>query len=95
MRAERLSCFVMALGGERGEDGVEVFEAGILDDDAAFAFFVFDFDLEAQGALEAALGFADVASGPFVRSSYHADEMARSPHAPSASTTTGGTVSKG
>jgi lipoate synthase len=23
------------------------------------------------------LGFADVASGPFVRSSYHADEMAR------------------
>ena len=27
----------------------------------------------------AALGFADVASGPFVRSSYHADEMASGP----------------
>jgi lipoic acid synthetase len=29
------------------------------------------------GRLARSLGFADVASGPFVRSSYHADEMAR------------------
>ena len=27
---------------EGGEDGVEVFEAGVFDDDFAFAFFVFD-----------------------------------------------------
>ncbi len=45
---------------QRGEDGVEVFEAGVLDDDAAFALLVFDVDLEAEGALEAVLGFADV-----------------------------------
>jgi lipoic acid synthetase len=36
------------------------------------------------GRLARGLGFADVASGPFVRSSYHADEMARSPASPSA-----------
>ncbi len=45
---------------ESGEDGVEVFEAGVLDDDAAFALLVLDVDLEAEGALEAVLGFADV-----------------------------------
>ncbi len=34
------------------------------------------------GRLARRLGFAEVASGPFVRSSYHADEMARlNPHA--------------
>lgn len=35
------------------------------------------------GRLARALGFRDVASGPFVRSSYHADEMARAPQAAS------------
>jgi lipoic acid synthetase len=34
-------------------------------------------EFEELGRLARALGFADVASGPFVRSSYHADEMAR------------------
>jgi lipoic acid synthetase len=32
------------------------------------------------GQLARSLGFAEVASGPFVRSSYHADEMARAAH---------------
>ena len=32
------------------------------------------------GRLARAMGFAEVASGPMVRSSYHADEMARSTH---------------
>ena len=48
------------MAAESGEDGVEVFEAGVFDDDAAFALFVLDVDLEAKGALEAVLGFADV-----------------------------------
>jgi lipoic acid synthetase len=34
-------------------------------------------EFDALGALARSLGFAQVASGPFVRSSYHADEMAR------------------
>ncbi len=34
-------------------------------------------EFERLGELARRLGFADVASGPFVRSSYHADEMAR------------------
>jgi lipoic acid synthetase len=33
-------------------------------------------EFDALGRLACALGFADVASGPFVRSSYHADAMA-------------------
>jgi lipoyl synthase len=35
-------------------------------------------EFDELGRLARTLGFADVASGPFVRSSYHADEMARS-----------------
>lgn len=35
-------------------------------------------EFDELGRLARALGFAEVASGPFVRSSYHADEMARS-----------------
>ncbi len=34
-------------------------------------------EFEELGRLARTLGFADVASGPFVRSSYHADEMAK------------------
>jgi lipoic acid synthetase len=34
-------------------------------------------EFDALGNVARALGFAQVASGPFVRSSYHADEMAR------------------
>src|SRR5262249_50966947 len=34
-------------------------------------------EFDELGRLARALGFKDVASGPFVRSSYHADEMAR------------------
>jgi lipoic acid synthetase len=34
-------------------------------------------EFDELGRLARSLGFADVASGPFVRSSYHADEMAR------------------
>lgn len=34
-------------------------------------------EFDRLGELARRLGFADVASGPFVRSSYHADEMAR------------------
>jgi lipoic acid synthetase len=34
-------------------------------------------EFEKLGELAGKLGFVDVASGPFVRSSYHADEMAR------------------
>jgi lipoic acid synthetase len=34
-------------------------------------------EFETLGEIARALGFAQVASGPFVRSSYHADEMAR------------------
>ncbi len=34
-------------------------------------------EFEELGRVARSLGFADVASGPFVRSSYHADEMAR------------------
>jgi lipoic acid synthetase len=34
-------------------------------------------EFDELGRLARALGFLDVASGPFVRSSYHADEMAR------------------
>ena len=34
-------------------------------------------EFDELGRLARTLGFADVASGPFVRSSYHADEMAR------------------
>ena len=33
-------------------------------------------EFDELGRLARALGFAQVASGPFVRSSYHADEMA-------------------
>jgi lipoic acid synthetase len=36
-------------------------------------------EFDELGRLARKLGFAEVASGPFVRSSYHADEMARSP----------------
>ncbi|MDR3637312.1 MAG: lipoyl synthase [Isosphaeraceae bacterium] len=35
-------------------------------------------EFDELGRLARTLGFAEVASGPFVRSSYHADEMARS-----------------
>jgi lipoyl synthase len=38
-------------------------------------------EFDELGRLARDLGFADVASGPFVRSSYHADEMARIPQA--------------
>src|SRR5260370_42035807 len=48
------------LPAERAEDGVEVFEAGVFDDDAALALLVLDVDLEAEGALQAVLGFASV-----------------------------------
>jgi lipoic acid synthetase len=34
-------------------------------------------EFDELGAMARCLGFAEVASGPFVRSSYHADEMAR------------------
>lgn len=34
-------------------------------------------EFDELGRLARSMGFADVASGPFVRSSYHADEMAR------------------
>lgn len=34
-------------------------------------------EFEELGSIARSFGFADVASGPFVRSSYHADEMAR------------------
>jgi len=34
-------------------------------------------EFDELGRLARLLGFAEVASGPFVRSSYHADEMAR------------------
>ncbi len=34
-------------------------------------------EFDELGRLAKNLGFVDVASGPFVRSSYHADEMAR------------------
>ena len=33
-------------------------------------------EFDQLGRIAKSLGFADVASGPFVRSSYHADEMA-------------------
>jgi lipoyl synthase len=36
-------------------------------------------EFDELGRLARSLGFADVASGPFVRSSYHADEMATAP----------------
>jgi lipoic acid synthetase len=39
-------------------------------------------EFDELGRLARRLGFADVASGPFVRSSYHADEMARIPQTP-------------
>ena len=39
-------------------------------------------EFDELGRLARLLGFADVASGPFVRSSYHADEMARHELAP-------------
>ena len=39
-------------------------------------------EFDELGRLARQLGFLDVASGPFVRSSYHADEMARVPHTP-------------
>ena len=39
-------------------------------------------EFDELGRLARSLGFADVASGPFVRSSYHADEMARLDLAP-------------
>ena len=42
-------------------------------------------EFDELGRLARRLGFADVASGPFVRSSYHADEMARIPQRPSRS----------
>jgi lipoic acid synthetase len=35
-------------------------------------------EFDELGRMASSLGFAEVASGPFVRSSYHADEMARS-----------------
>jgi lipoic acid synthetase len=34
-------------------------------------------EFDELGRIARAMGFAEVASGPFVRSSYHADEMAR------------------
>jgi lipoic acid synthetase len=37
-------------------------------------------EFDELGRLARTLGFAEVASGPFVRSSYHADEMARATH---------------
>ena len=37
-------------------------------------------EFDELGRVARQLGFLDVASGPFVRSSYHADEMARVPH---------------
>ncbi|MGC8642461.1 MAG: lipoyl synthase [Isosphaeraceae bacterium] len=39
-------------------------------------------EFDKLGKLARSLGFLDVASGPFVRSSYHADEMARREAAP-------------
>src|ERR1700689_55537 len=45
---------------KRGEDGIEIVNAGVLDDDAALAFSVFDGDFEAERAAEVVLGFADV-----------------------------------
>ena len=50
----------LLFGGKRVEQGVEVFEAGVLDDDAAAAVFVLNADLEAECALELVLGFLDV-----------------------------------
>ncbi len=37
-------------------------------------------EFEELGRLARSIGFADVASGPFVRSSYHADKMAHASH---------------
>ena len=48
------------LGGERGEEGVEVFEARILNDYAAFPSLVFDTNLQPKTALQHVLCFADV-----------------------------------
>ena len=46
-------------------------------------------EFDELGRLARGLGFADLASGPFVRSSYHADEMARHHLATSAFTSRG------
>ena len=45
---------------EGGEDGVEVFEVSVFDDDFAFALLVLDLNLEAQRAAEAILCLANV-----------------------------------
>jgi lipoic acid synthetase len=42
-------------------------------------------EFDVLGRIARSLGFADVASGPFVRSSYHADAMARPSHDTAAS----------
>ena len=51
---------VGGLGIEGGQEGVKIFKGGVFDYYAAFAFFVFDFDAEAEGALKSDLGFMDV-----------------------------------
>src|SRR5438876_3679474 len=48
------------LSGELLEEGVEVFEAGVLDDDSAAAFVIFDMDLQTEGALQALRYLLDV-----------------------------------
>ena len=48
------------ISGELLEEGIEVFEAGVLDDDFAAALVIFDVDLQTEGALEALRYFLDV-----------------------------------
>src|ERR1017187_4871947 len=59
--AENPACLSHTLvPGELLEEGVEVFQAGVFDDDFAAAVVVFDVNLEAEGALKPVLDFADV-----------------------------------
>src|SRR6185312_9941192 len=50
----------LLLTAEGREDGVEVFEVSVFDDDLALALFVFYADFEAEVAADAVLGLADV-----------------------------------
>ena len=49
-----------SFAGQVLEQGVEVFELGVLDNDFAAAVMVFNVDLEAQGSLQAFLDLADI-----------------------------------
>ncbi len=49
-----------SFSGQVFQQAVEVFEPGVFDDDFAAAVVVFDLDLEAEGALETFLDFANI-----------------------------------